>query len=456
MHPAITFLWLGFLVAEQAWLTALAALNLRHVRRHATEIPPAFAGTVDPGTRARSVAYTLERGRFGVLASLVSAGLVAAAVSTGFLGLLDDACARLPLGPYLRGAAFVLAVSICSWLANLPFSLYATFSIEARFGFNRTTPKTFALDTLKGLALSLLIGVPVLLGLFWFMDRAGALWWVWAFLALTAFELVMNLLYPLVIAPLFNRFTPLAEGTLRDRILDLARRLAFRTKGIFVMDASRRSRHGNAYFTGLGPVKRVVLFDTLVGTMNEEEILAVLAHEIGHERRHHVRKSLAVSIALGLAGFWVLSLLVPWTPLYEAFGFGRASSHAILVMLSIAAGPFTFPFRPLFSLLVTPARVRGGPVRGGRHGRGAGHDLGAPAPLEGQPDEPHAPPVVQLLPLFSPDHRGACGRPRGVREDEERERQRAGEPGERVADQAVERPHAPGRHVGDHQPVRRS
>jgi STE24 endopeptidase len=160
----------------------------------------------------------------------------------------------------------------------------------------------------------------------------------------------MNLLYPLVIAPLFNRFTPLAEGRLRDRILDLARRLAFRTKGIFVMDASRRSRHGNAYFTGLGPVKRVVLFDTLVSTMSEEEILAVLAHEIGHERRHHVQKSLALSIALGFAGFWVLSLLVPWTPLYEAFGFGKASSHAIPVVLAIAAGPFTFPFRPLASL----------------------------------------------------------------------------------------------------------
>jgi STE24 endopeptidase len=348
---AIYFLWLGFFVAEQVWLTALAVLNLRHARRHATEIPPAFAAAVDPGTRARSVAYTLERGRFGVFASLVSAGLVAAAVSSGFLGMLDDACARLPLGPYLRGVAFVLAVSVCSWLANLPFSLYATFSIEARFGFNRTTPRTFALDTLKSLAVSLLIGVPVLLGLFWFMDRAGALWWVWAFLALTAFELVVNLLYPLVIAPLFNRFTPLAEGTLRDRILELARRLAFRTKGIFVMDASRRSRHGNAYFTGLGPVKRVVLFDTLVDTMSEGEILAVLAHEIGHERRHHVRKSLALSIALGAAGFWLLSLLVPWTPLYEAFGFGRASNHAILVVLSVAAGPFTFPFRPLFSLL---------------------------------------------------------------------------------------------------------
>ena len=303
MSPDTIFvLWLCLFAVEQAWLWLLAGLNLVHVRRHALEIPPAFAGVVDPATRARSVAYTLERGRFAILASLVAAAITVAVVTTGLLGTLEAACARLPLGPYLRGAIFLFAVSLGSWLAGLPFSLYATFSIEARFGFNRTTPKTFVLDTLKSLAVSIAIGLPVLLGLFWFMDRAGRWWWVWAFLAITAFELVMNLLYPLVIAPLFNRFTPLAEGTLRDRILELARRLGFRTKGIFVMDASRRSRHGNAYFTGLGPVKRVVLFDTLVETMSEEEILAVLAHEIGHERRHHVRKGLALSIALGLAG----------------------------------------------------------------------------------------------------------------------------------------------------------
>jgi STE24 endopeptidase len=305
---------------------------------------------VDPTTRARSVAYTLAHGRFGLLASLVSAAITVAVVATGFLGALDTTGARLPLGPYLRGVIFLFAVSLGSWLAGLPFSLYATFSIEARFGFNRTTPRIFALDTLKSLAVSVAIGLPVLLGLFWFMDRAGRWWWVWAFLALTAFELVMNLLYPLVIAPLFNKFTPLPEGTLRDRILALAGRLAFRTKGIFVMDASRRSRHGNAYFTGLGPVKRIVLFDTLVSTMSEDEVLAVLAHEIGHERRHHVQKGLVLSIVLGLAGSWLLSLVVPWEALYRAFGFESASSHAIFVVLALASGPVTFAFRPLFSL----------------------------------------------------------------------------------------------------------
>jgi STE24 endopeptidase len=347
---AIFVLWLFLFAVEQAWLWLLAGLNLRHVQRHAAEIPPAFAGVVDPDTRARSVAYSLAHGRFGLLASLVSAAVTVAVVATGLLGLLDAACARLPLGPYLRGAIFLFAVSLGSWLAGLPFALYATFAIEARFGFNRTTPKIFALDTLKSLAVSVAIGLPVLLGLFWFMDRAGRWWWVWAFLALTAFQLVMTLLYPLVIAPLFNKFTPLPEGTLRDRILALAGRLAFRTKGIFVMDASRRSRHGNAYFTGLGPVKRIVLFDTLVSTMSEDEVLAVLAHEIGHERRHHVQKGLVLSIVLGLAGFWLLSLVVPWEALYRAFGFGNASSHAILVVLALASGPVTFAFRPLFSL----------------------------------------------------------------------------------------------------------
>jgi STE24 endopeptidase len=347
---AIFVLWLCLFAVEQAWLWMLAGMNLRHVRQHAAEIPPAFAGVVDPATRARSVAYSLAHGRFGLLASLVSAAITVAVVATGLLGALDAACARLPLGPYLRGAVFLLAVSLGSWLAGLPFSLFATFSIEARFGFNRTTPKIFALDTLKSLAVSVAIGLPVLLGLFWFMDHAGRWWWVWAFLALTAFELVMNLLYPLVIAPLFNKFSPLPEGTLRNRILALAERLAFRTKGIFVMDASRRSRHGNAYFTGLGPVKRIVLFDTLVSTMSEDEVLAVLAHEIGHERRHHVRKGLALSIVLGLAGFWLLSLIVPWEALYRAFGFDHASSHAILVVLALASGPLTFAFRPLSSL----------------------------------------------------------------------------------------------------------
>ncbi len=351
MQPrTIILIWTGLFLLQHGWSMLLAVLNLRHVRRNAAAIPAAFAAVVDPPTYARSVSYTLVRGRFAVLAGGIGAVVLLAVVLSGGLGLADRLASRIPAGGYLQGIAFLFALSLFFWITSLPLLLYSTFVIEARFGFNRTTPRLFVVDTLKSLALSAALGVPVLLGLFWFMDHAGRLWWVWAFLALTAFELVLNVIYPLVIAPWFNRFTPLAEGTLRTRILELAGRLGLRAKGIYVMDGSRRSRHSNAYFTGLGRSKRVVLFDTLAKTMSEEEILAVLAHEIGHERRHHVTKGLAVSVVVGIVGFWILSLLVPWTPLYQAFGFGGPSAAAILAILALCSGPFTFWLSPLGSL----------------------------------------------------------------------------------------------------------
>jgi len=203
---------------------------------------------------------------------------------------------------------------------------------------------------LKGVAISAVIGIPVLIVLFWFMDRTGPFWWIWAFAAMTVFQIVMSILAPLVIAPLFNKFTPLPDGSLKDRINDLASRLGFRTRGIFVVDSSKRSRHTNAYFTGLGRAKRIVLFDTLVSSHTEEEIVSVLAHEIGHEKRHHVRNGLLLSAAVSLVGFWILSLLLHWTPLYEAFGFAQPGYPALLVLLAFCSPPFTFWLQPLFSL----------------------------------------------------------------------------------------------------------
>jgi STE24 endopeptidase len=226
-----------------------------------------------------------------------------AIVVSGLLGSLDQLARALPVHPYVQGMVFIAAVSFGAWVLRLPFALYSTFGIEARFGFNRTTIRLFIMDALKGFAISVVIGVPALAALFWFMDRTGPLWWVWAFAATTIFQLGMNILSPMVIAPMFNRFTPLPEGALKDRILSLARSLGFRTRGIYAVDSSRRSRHSNAYFTGLGPVKRIVLYDTLLATGSEEEIVSVLAHEIGHEKLNHVRQSIIVSIILSLAGF---------------------------------------------------------------------------------------------------------------------------------------------------------
>jgi STE24 endopeptidase len=346
----ILMVYLAFFFLELAWDTALTLLNLGHVKRRAGAFPPAFAGVVDAETYARSVTYTLARGRLALAAGSVSSAAVLAAVLTGFLGVVDRAVRTIPLHPFLQGVLFIACLSALSWLIGLPFSLFSTFSIEARFGFNRTTPRLFFMDTLKGLALSVCIGVPVLLGLFWFMDAAGRLWWLWAFFALSALQLGMAVLYPLVIAPLFNRFTPLPAGPLRDAILDLTGRLRFRAKGVFVMDGSRRSRHSNAYFTGLGRSKRIVLFDTLVGSSPPEEILSVLSHEIGHEKRRHVVKGLAVSLTLSLAGFCIAGLLLRWLPLFQAFGFQEASPHALLVLLAFCAGPFTFFLAPLSSL----------------------------------------------------------------------------------------------------------
>jgi STE24 endopeptidase len=346
----ILLVFLLFFLLEMVWNAALTILNMRHVRRNQGAVPAPFVGTVDSATYARSVDYTLVRSRFGLLAGLVSAAALLAVVLTGFLGFLDSEARGLPIHPYLQGIVFIAAVSLLFWLVGLPFSLFSTFSIEARFGFNRMTPKLYIVDTAKSLGISAVIGTVVLLGLFWFMDRTGTYWWIWAFGALTVFQLVMTVLAPLVIAPMFNKFTPLPDGSLKDRITALAQKLGFRTRGIFVVDSSRRSRHSNAYFTGLGAAKRIVLFDTLVASSSEEEIVSVLAHEIGHEKRNHVKKGLAVSLALSLAGFWLLSLVLHWLPLYQAFGFHEAGSHALLVLLAFCSGPFTFFLQPLFSM----------------------------------------------------------------------------------------------------------
>jgi STE24 endopeptidase len=346
---AILLVFLLFFFLELGWDLILTLLNLGHVRKNAAAVPAAFGGVVDAETHARSVRYTLEHGRFGLFSGGVSSAALLAVVLTGFLGLLDSVARSLPLHPYLQGILFMAAVSVVFGAIRFPFSVYSTFVIEARFGFNKTTPKLFLIDMLKGLAISTVIGVPVLLGLFWFMDKAGQFWWVWAFGAMTAFQLVMSVLAPLVIAPMFNKFTPLPDGPLKDRIMNIASRLGFRTKGIFVVDSSKRSRHSNAYFTGLGGAKRIVLFDTLVSSHTEEEIVSVLAHEIGHEKRNHIKKGLAISTAISLAGFWILSLLVHWEPLYQAFGFAQPGYHSLLVLLAFCSGPFTFFLQPLFT-----------------------------------------------------------------------------------------------------------
>ena len=254
------------------------------------------------------------------------------------------------LGGYFEGILYVFLVSSAFSLFSLPFDLYSRFVIEEKYGFNRMTLGLFIMDMLKGALLSVLLGVPLLLGLFWFIDRTGSYWWLFAFLGFSVYQLVVSFLYPSLIAPLFNKYSPFDEGTLKEKILTLAKELGFRTSGIYLMDGSRRSRHGNAYFTGLGRTKRIVLFDTLVDSLEEDETLAVLAHEIGHEKNHHITKALVLSLLVSLAGFYALSLLLRFEPFFQAFGFTRSSYHAAVVLLGFCAGPFTFFLKPLATM----------------------------------------------------------------------------------------------------------
>jgi STE24 endopeptidase len=324
----------------------LAVLNLRHAAAHGAQVPAALAGRIAPETARRSRAYTLARGRLGLLGGALDGALTLALLFSGLLPWLDG---------WLRGAgltgaplflAYLVSLAALGALAGLPLRLYATFGIETRFGFNRSTPLLWALDRLKGLALAALLGLPLLAAVYALMEYGGRWWWLWLFGALAALQFVLAWLYPALIAPLFNRFTPLPAGELRERVQALATQAGFRTRGLYVMDASRRSGHSNAYFTGfLRP--RIVLFDTLLARVGSEEALAVLAHEMGHYRERHVHKSLALGLAGSLLGLWVLSLLLPWAPLYAAFGFAAPSHHAALALLALGGGAFTFPLGPL-------------------------------------------------------------------------------------------------------------
>jgi STE24 endopeptidase len=339
----LTLLTLQFLLEQ-----LLLVLNLGHTRACGLRPPPEALEVLPEAEYRRALEYSRARGRLGLVSQAVDGVLVLALILTGALGYLETLLRTLPGGELLHGVLLVFAVSLVFGLAGLPGFIYARFVIEARFGFNRTTPRLYLLDMLKGLALSLAFATPFLILLF-LLVRATPLWWLWSFAVFSAFQFLMLLLYPRLIAPLFNRFTPLAEGPLKDRIDALAERLHFRTRGIYLMDASRRSEHGNAYFTGWGRSRRIVLFDTLVAGLAPEQVAAVLAHEVGHERKRHTLWRLALSILGSLAGFWLLNLALSWDPLFQAFGFAAASAPAGVVLLLFFSGPLAMLLKPLAS-----------------------------------------------------------------------------------------------------------
>jgi STE24 endopeptidase len=325
----------------------LSKLNRRHLVRNAESPPEAFRGFIDEDKLQRIADYNLEASRFGDFREMVSELLLLAVLASGLLGRLAAGTDSLAADPLLEGLLFYLPLGAAAWLLSLPFDYYATFGIEQKYGFNRSTPGLWIADQVKGAALSAVLAGVILTAVLWFLNRYPQTWWIWAFAAVSAFQIVMVLLYPVLIAPLFNLFEPLRDEELRRKVEELMDQGGVRVKDVLQMDGSRRSSHSNAYFTGFGRTKRIVLFDTLLESHPHDEILAILGHELAHYRKKHILKQVALIEALLLAGFFFTYLLLGWTSLYETFGFHPDMPYAGLLLVGILWGKLSFFFSPL-------------------------------------------------------------------------------------------------------------
>lgn len=326
-------------VAATGFGLALRARQAACVARHRMEVPPAFAGSVSLAEHQRAADYERARLRLGAAGALFSLAVALGWAFFGYDALYGGIAGLIP-GGLSRSVAFLVAVGAVSWALDVPFAVLRTFGVEQRFGFNRTRPAGFVADRLKGAAVSLVLGVPVLYGLFWLMRQPGP-WWLWAWAGMVALMLAMTSIYPRWIAPLFNRFTPL-QGQLRARIEGLLRRCGFEAAGLYVMDASRRSARGNAYFTGFGRSKRIVLFDTLIAGHSEAELEAVLAHELGHFKLNHIGAGLLRATVLLFLGWFAIGVLCKQSWLLPSFGIVHQDDALALMVCVLTlqmAGP---------------------------------------------------------------------------------------------------------------------
>ena len=329
----------------------LNALNASEVRRHATEPPTAVTAIMDHATYAKSVDYTLAKLRLGSIEEIWDAAVLAAVLFSGILPRLFAPFHGWAPGAAWIGALYLLAVGVALSVPSLPFDWWGQFRLEQRFGFNQSKLWLWVTDKLKGFLLLLVIGFPLLWALLGLVQWAGRTWWLWGFGLLFGFQLLMLVLYPKLILPLFNKLTPLAEGGLRTCLLALADRTGFRAKTIQVMDGSKRSAHSNAFFTGFGRFRRIVLYDTLVTQLTEAELAAVLAHEIGHYKRGHIPKMLAVAAALQLGGFALIAWLARSGWLNTAFGFQLDELAPTFLLFGLLSGLVTFWFSPVLNLV---------------------------------------------------------------------------------------------------------
>jgi STE24 endopeptidase len=336
----------------------LATRQMRHVAAHRGAVPAAFTGTVPLEAHQKAADYTLAKLRLAIVTDAFGSAVLIAWTLLGGLAWLNDVMLGL-VAPHWGVMAYQLlligAFTLVGALLDLPFELYSTFRLEQRFGFNKTTPALYVADLAKSTLLGIAIGAPLLALVLWIMQATGTLWWIWAWGALTVFQLLAMVIYPTLIAPLFNKFEPLADTALVTRVQSLMQRCGFRAKGFFVMDGSRRSAHANAYFTGFGAGKRVVFFDTLLKRLSGDEVEAVLAHELGHFAHRHIAKRVAMMLVFSFLGFALLGWLATQFGFYVGLGVTPntfASNNALaLLLFMMGLPPFMFFVSPIFASL---------------------------------------------------------------------------------------------------------
>jgi STE24 endopeptidase len=350
MH-GFTLLFLAALACTTATRLWLAGRHARHVAVSREAVPTEFSGSISLEAHRKAANYTIAKTKLGMVETLSSSALLLVFTLGGGLQWLSDAWSGV-LSPdgYAHGIALIVSVVVVSSAVDLPFSLYQTFAIEARFGFNRMSLALYLADLAKQAALGALLLVPLIFCFLWLMARTGSLWWLYAWATWIAFSLAVQFLYPTFFVRWFNRFAPLEDADLRNRIEALLAKCGFRSQGLFVMDGSKRSSHGNAYFTGFGAAKRIVLFDTLISRLAPPEIEAVLAHELGHFSRHHVWKRMALVFGASLAFLWVLGWLIGQDWFYAELGVQTQGTAMALLLFFMIAPVFTFPLQPVASL----------------------------------------------------------------------------------------------------------
>lgn len=335
-------------VAARLWL---AARHAAHVQAHRNAVPAQFADVITLDAHQRAADYTEAKTRFAMLGVAVEAAIALIFTFGGGLQGLHALTAMWFEPGIVRGLALIACVAVVMMVIDIPLSLYRTFVIEERYGFNKVTVRLFWIDFIKGLALGAALGLPLVATVLWLMERMGEWWWFYAWLTWMAFNILMLAVYPAWIAPLFNKFSPLTDAAMKERVERLLDRCGFKVKGLMVMDGSRRSSHGNAYFTGFGKTKRIVFFDTLLSRLEPQEVEAVLAHELGHFKLKHVIKRIAGIFAISLVFLWLLGWVLdkPW--FYEGLGVTTPSTAMALVLFSIVVPVFTFLFQPLSAMI---------------------------------------------------------------------------------------------------------